>query len=309
MIQINTLCDYINNSLNANLDPNSNIVFEIYPESGNYQPPKRATEDWNKIIDKVQGTVEIYDSSIVPASNGLRVATISVLVNFAVKIYKNKGVEESVAEARGAVSQFMSTAKNDVMTETANGREISYSVAIYGTQPDVGERLQHPQLGDSLTYSFMINFSFVENGMNSMNETLTYVINKEVDGVIVSTSTAIPFTEMTINRIPVADGSAFSNTDGKSKTWHDASILEIHLSLPALKDNAFVEAFLNYLLFNTEEVFSIFYENTSTGVGGTFDMIFSQSNMTARGVENVGLNITLVEALEESDAFAEGDDV
>lgn len=309
MIQINTLCDYINNSLNANLDPNSNIVFEIYPESGNYQPPKRATEDWNKIIDKVQGTVEIYDSSIVPASNGLRVATISVLVNFAVKIYKNKGVEESVAEARGAVSQFMSTAKNDVMTETANGREISYSVAIYGTQPDVGERLQHPQLGDSLTYSFMINFSFVENGMNSMNETLTYVTNKEVDGVIVSTATPIPFTEMTINRIPVADGSAFSNTDGKSKTWHDASILEIHLSLPALKDNAFVEAFLNYLLLNAEEVLEIHYENLATGFNAPYNMLFSQSNFTARGVENVGLNITLVEALEESDAFAEGDDV
>lgn len=311
MIQINTLCDRINIELNEKLGANSDFVFEFYPDSGNYTPPTYEANS-NKVKKRVLGIVEVDSSSIVPTSNGLRIATQTLLINFAIKIQKDLGVEDSVREPIKVVSDYMSTAQTFALSETLSDnteRTIEYYVSMYGTQPAPGERVQHPQLGDSMTYSFFINFSFVENGMNSMNETLTYYKNEEVDGVIVPTVTPIPFTEMTINRIPIADGSAFSNTDGKSKTWHDASILEIHLSLPALKDNAFVEAFLNYLLLNTEEVLEIHYENLATGFNALYNMLFSQSNFTARGVENVGLNITLVEALEESDAFPEGDDV
>ena len=170
MIQINTLCDFINKKLNEMYLPeNSDFLFEFYPDSGNYTPPVYEKNS-NKVKKRVLGIVEVDSSSIVPTSNGLKIATQTLLINFAVKVFKDLGVEDSVREPIKAVSDFMSTAQTFTLPETLSEREIEYFVSMYGTQPSPGERVQHPQLGDSMAYSFYINFSFIENGMPSTAE-------------------------------------------------------------------------------------------------------------------------------------------
>lgn len=310
MIQINDLCDFINQQLNMRLAGNSeyssDFVFEFYPDSGNYTPPVYENNS-NKVKKRVLGIVEVDSSSIVPTSNGLRIATQTLLINFAIKIQKDLGVEDSVREPIKAVSDFMAEAQNFDSGAWFN-TDKKYVVSMYGTQPSPGERVQHPQLGDSLTYSFYINFSFVENGVCSKDEELYYNYFAEVDGETEGRSEQIQYISMNIIRSPLSDGSPFSNTDGNSLTWHNGSTLEIHLSLAATTNSQFVKDFYEYLLTGEEKIFEIRYfnRNFTDYLGKTYNMHFSESNLTSRGVENVGLSIKLVQALvEEADAFEE----
>lgn len=304
MIQINTLCDRINIELNEKLGVNSDFVFEFYPDSGNYTPPTYEANS-NKVKKRVLGIVEVDSSSIVPTSNGLRIATQTLLINFAIKVQKDLGVEDSVREPIKVVSDYMSTAKTFTLSETLSDnteRTIEYYVSMYGTQPAPGERVQHPQLGDSMTYSFYINFSFVENGINSLTEKLYFVYTTEFDNEV---EEEIPFTEMSFVRSPLSDGAPFSDTGGASKTWHNGTVVEINLAVPAVSNN-FVRAAYNYIIKNESPLIKIRYENTSiatNNLSAEYYMLFGNCNTTARGIENVGLSITLSEALKVVDSL------
>ena len=310
MIQINDLCDYINKQLNmllaGNSEYKSDFVFEFYPDSGNYTPPTYEANS-NKVKKRVLGIVEVDGSSIVPTSNGLRIATQTLLINFAIKIQKDLGVEDSVREPIKAISDFMSEARNFESSAWFEGYDKNYIVAMYGTQPTPGERVQHPQLGDSMTYSFSINFSFVENGICSKDEELYYEYSVEQNGELVGRREQIQYISMNIVRSPLSDGSPFSNTNGNSVMWHNGSTLEIHLSMAATTNSEFVKEFYNYIRTGEEKILEIKYHNKfNTYPGNLYLMHFGESNLTSRGVENVGISIKLVQALvEEADAFEE----
>lgn len=74
------------------------------------------------------------------------------------------------------------------------------------------------------------------------------------------------------------------------------SALEIEVSVAALTDNTLTSEFLSFLLTGSETVYSIGL--TVNGITETFNMIFAQSNAAISGVDNMGLSIKLVQALE-----------
>lgn len=275
MIDISQLLNYINAQLNANAP--ANTVFEIYADGGDYKPPKR---QYNTLTTYIQGVGYIADSSILPV-NGLSIATQTLSVSIAVPIDPNAPTEQSLDPIRNALSAFISTPKATALDDE-DGR--TYSVSVYGSSPTAGEIAQRSNLGLLITYGINIYFSFIQNGINSLDCVLTFEGEQ------------VPFTEMTVAVSPVLDGGAVSSSNGGAGNYATVFALEIQLSVPALTDSVLTTDFARFLLFKQYAVYDV--SLTYNGITSNYSMIFATSNITARGVENIGQSITLVEAID-----------
>ena len=275
MIDISQLLDYINTQLNTNAP--ANTVFEIYADGGDYTPPKW---QYNTLTTYIQGVGYIADTSILPV-NGLSIATQTLSVTVAVPIDPNAPTEQSLDPIRNALSAFISQPKVTAL-EDEGGR--TYSVSVYGSSPTAGEIAQRPNLGLSITYGINVYFSFIQNGINSLDCVLTFECEQ------------VPFTEMTVALSPVLDGGAVSSSNGGAGNYATVFALEIQLSVPALTDSVLTTDFAQFLLLKQYAVYDV--SLTYNGITGNYSMIFATSNITARGVENIGQSITLVEAID-----------
>lgn len=294
MIKIEKLCDELNKGINNELTQQGidDLAFLIYPDSGDYAPPVKIN---NKIYRKIYGTARIVDSSIVPIA-GLSVATITLDVNFAARIDESAGVESSLEIIRSAVATYMSTPKQTDM----QGDGKTYKVSMYGTQPEMGMRDSRAQLGDSVDYSFSCMFSFVENGVNSLELNIEVEV-PDTEGNLVYEN--VYSTETTIVRAPVSDGSAFSDSNGNVKNWNCSTMFEIGFLTPALSDSGFTQALYEFIMNGTEKQYNV---RISSPLGvNTYVMQFSQSNLTSRGVDNIGFTVKMIESLIVPDDLAE----
>lgn len=275
MINISQLLDYINNELNKTAPEGT--VFLIYADGGNYKPPK-----WrrNELTTYIQGIGYISDSSILPV-NGLSVATQTLSVTLAVPVDSSKPPEESFDPIRNALNAFISTPGVTAMTDES---ERIYSVSVYGSSPVAGEFVQRPNIGLSITYSINVYFSFIQNGINSLDCVLTFEGEQ------------VPFTEMTVALAPVLDGGAVSNSNGGVGNYATSYAFEIQVSVPALTNSTLTTEFAKALLLKRYGIYDVTL--TYNGITGNYKMIFATSNITARGVESVGQTITLVEAID-----------
>lgn len=277
MIPVTQLMDNINNSLNALLP--GGMAFSIIPDGGDYVPPVREN---NSVTVLIEGIAQIAESAIVPINN-LSVATQTLSIVVAVPIDPDKPTQDSLSPVREAISAFTSKPFVTLMTD---GDKTKYSVSVYGSQPQAGELTQRPSIdfGESITYQFNVFYSFVESGINSLDYQVTF------DGEVVS------FTEMSLICTPVTDGGAFSDSDGAVKNYSTGYALELQISVPALENNLLTLEFAKFLIQKDKSVHKVTL--SYAGISGEFNMIFATSNITARGVENIGHSISLIEALE-----------
>lgn len=293
MISIQTIAERLTEKLNA-LAPD-NTEFVIMGDGGSYVPSIRKPRS-NIVIQRVDGEADIISSTITPV-NGIIVATQTVGVSVCVRIDKSKGFDESVRYIREAIATYMSTP--DVFSYTVSddkGAEQTYTVTMYGSQPEAGSREVRQNYGDSIDYNWVCNFSIVQNGVNSQNQSVTFE------------GEPIPFTSLVLTRVPVTDGGAFSNTNGVAKSWHSTTALQVTVTVPALTNNNLTKEHADYVINGTEKVYDIvikFSELTATDTDGKVAvkenkkrMIFDVGSITAQQINNVGMEINLLEYFE-----------
>lgn len=295
MISIQTIAERLTEKLNA-LAPD-NVEFVIMGDGGNYVPSIRKPRS-NTVIQRVDGEADIIESTITPI-NGIIVATQTVGVSVCVRIDKSKGFDESVRYIREAIATYMSTPDvfNDTVTDD-KGNEQTYTVTMYGSQPEAGSREVRQNYGDSIDYNWVCNFSIVQNGVNSQNQSVTFE------------GEPIPFTSLVLTRVPVTDGGAFSNTNGVAKSWHSTTALQVTVTVPALTNNNLTKEHADYVINGTEKVYDVVIKfselNTTDGEGNITvnenkkRMIFDVGSITAQQINNVGMEINLLEYFEPS---------
>lgn len=295
MISIQTIAERLTEKLNA-LAPD-NVEFVIMGDGGNYVPSIRKPRS-NTVIQRVDGEADIIESTITPI-NGIIVATQTVGVSVCVRIDKSKGFDESVRYIREAIATYMSTPDvfNDTVTDD-KGNEQTYTVTMYGPQPEAGSREVRQNYGDSIDYNWVCNFSIVQNGVNSQNQSVTFE------------GEPIPFTSLVLTRVPVTDGGAFSNTNGVAKSWHSTTALQVTVTVPALTNNNLTKEHADYVINGTEKVYDVVIKfselNTTDGEGNITvnenkkRMIFDVGSITAQQINNVGMEINLLEYFEPS---------
>lgn len=293
MISIQSIADRLTTDLNA-LVPD-NVEFVIMGDGGNYVPSIRKPRS-NTVIQRVDGEADIISSTITPV-NGIIVATQTVGVSVCVRIDKSKGFDESVRYIREAIATYMSTPVvfNDTVTDDKGNKQI-YTVTMYGSQPEAGSREVRQNYGDSIDYNWICNFSVVQNGVNSQNQSVTFEGEQ------------VPFTSLVLSRVPVTDGGAFSNTNGVAKSWHSTTALQVTITMPALTNNKLTQEHADYVINGTEKVYDVvikFSELQETDGSGTATvkenakrMIFDVGSITAQQINNVGMEINLLEYFE-----------
>ena len=163
-------------------------------------------------------------------------------------------------------------------------------VSIVGTLAEVGEVETRQSIGLMIPITFTVTFNYFKNGINSANEELYYVVDGKEE--------KIHYTSMSIARVVVQDGGAFSDTDGIAKNYVQTTSLSIELSVAALTDNDFGKRFRDFLFTGNNTPFTIKHENIITGEKNVYTMLFLTSNEQAQGIDNIGYSITLAEALD-----------
>jgi hypothetical protein len=91
------------------------------------------------------------------------------------------------------------------------------------------------------------------------------------------------------------DAGVMSSTNGSAVNVPTGDALQIAFSVPALTDAVLTTEFANFILKKERKVYKV--KLNFNGILGEYDMVFGQCNYTARGVEGVGLSVTLVEAM------------
>lgn len=282
MIAIETLVSELNNALNGIIGGYQGETrrFSIIPDGGEYEGYERK---YNDITEYIDGVATVTDSSITPIS-GIEVATQALSVAVAIKLEEQKGIDDKTLflPVRNAISDFASQAR----TATLENDENSFTVSITATQPNAGEIEIRPDIGKSIIYTFIVYFTFIQNGVNSNEIKLTFE------------GEAIPYQELTITRVPIQDGGAFSGTNGAAKNVTNQTALELNFTTPAIKSNAISKAVASFLVSgDISKAYTVTIETPYSEEPAEFAMCFGQSHLTSRGVENVGFTVTLVECL------------
>ena len=281
MLPIETLVNDLNAALNGILADDSR-VFDIIPDGGEYVG---YTRKYNDITQYIEGVASITDSGITPLS-GIEVATQTLSVTVAVKLDPQKGVkdEDIFLPVRNAIAAYASQTYRNASTEN-NGTDnvMTYTVAFSATLPYAGELAIRPEIGRSIIYTFSVSYSFIQNGVNSQDITLTFE------------GETVPFEELTIVRVPVQDGGAFSSSGGAARNITTQTALELNFSTPALTNNKISKELTAFVLTGIEKAFDVTIETPYAENATAYKMSFGQSNLTARGAENCGLSTSLVE--------------
>ena len=275
MIPITNLTQLLNNALNS-VYTDEERRFLIVPDGDDYAQPIRQN---NSVTRYINGVAQMTSNNITIV-NGLYVATQVLTVEVAVWINPDEPKQASFQPVRNAISAVTQTPKVQSM-EDENGNV--YSVSYYGTQPSAGEIMQRPVIGESITYTFSVFFSFIQNGINSLGVTMTFEGER------------VPFTELSPSITPVMESGARSETNGSAEAFPTADAMQLTLTVPALTDNVLTTEFAKFILHKERNIYDVTL--SYAGVTGNYKMIFAQSNFTARGVDGVGQSIILVEAM------------
>lgn len=271
MIELNDLAQATEAGLNANA---LGLLFKIYADGGNYKK-----YDCYKDKRYINGVMQEISSIVVPAQ-GLKVATQSVRLEV-VAYYGFEDPEPVLKTVRSVLDNFFQSSVVQVITDAS---ERSYTVGVNYTLADTGTVANRPQIGPSISYTAMISYSFIENGLNSMD------FHFKLDGAPLS------YTSASITRVPVMDGNAYSDTAGNAKNFAASSALSFDLKLPAIDTaDPASRTIIGYILsggMNETHTLDV----DLNGAVSTYTVVFGQTDIALDGVQNAGHSVSFVEA-------------
>lgn len=304
MITLEKILDNLNETLNKK-GANSNLAFMIFADGGDYVPPKF---EKNKMTEYIQGVAQIVNSSIVPI-NGLTVASETLGVSIVVPIIKgyNKETGEEIVKNESQISDIKQILTNYLTTpRTENFKdedgETTYTTSIYGSQPQSQIIDMRNNLGTSIEFSFSAYYTFITNGINSLSDiSIKIQTSSETSetGEIIENWEKIATTNLNFSRTPSLDGGAFAGTEGSAKNYPAVSGFEMSFTTPAIKSKVFTEKVVNYILTGEVETFQVqmLIQTNPNATPATKTLMFSSASVSAQGLDNAGINVTLVEAL------------
>lgn len=279
MINLDVLKTIIENGLNQ--VPNSNFVFNLFSETGDYKAPER---DRNSVKQYINGILSVSSSEVIP-TNGINVSTLVTKIEFIVPV--NDEYTDSApilfTEVRNVIAAYFE--KTNVVN--LNDDNTDYVVGMYAELPTTGEVNIRNGIGESINYTVTIYFSFVENGESSMD--YEFYLN----------GTKIPYTSANISRINSSESGVFNTSTSQDinyivKNIPVSSAFSVTMSIPSLSNNQAVNLIKNALFKGQIEPLTLKVKENETNYY-EYDVLISNNSMALQGVQNAGLQVTFIE--------------
>ena len=275
MIELTTLTNTLESGLNENT---LGITFALFSDTAKYQ---EATRNRNTVTQYLNGIMNVVDSKIIPAQ-GLIVATQTARLEFVMQI--DDTIETKVATVRAVISNYFQTVQTQIFEDTDDKL---YSVSVTCSLPTSGTTGMRSGVGQSYTLVAYIFYTFIENGVNSLNCLIKF------------NGTALPYTSAAISRVPVVEGNAFSNSSGIVKNYPTVNAVSVDLTLPALATQTGVANNLapiyEYILSGTQSVNTLAITVDTTTV--SYSVIFGTADIALEGVQNAGIKVSFVQSI------------
>lgn len=277
MIGLEAIRENIQTALNAN---KYGKVFRLYTNDGEFT---KAFRDGNEITEYINGICRLSNSSLTPLK-ALSILTMNVEVEFCIRV---DNLEKDVNGNYLEVLNVQALCENFVNSQ--NGQTISvkdgdntYVLAVNTEMPIVGVERLITSIGRCLPITLRIFYTMVENGVNSGDISL-YIGNEEV-----------PYINMTIDRVFV-NSVAQKATEEVGRTTNEQNSVNIGFVAP-LTNTPLGKDYTDITLDGGNNVaFPVVVNYKSLNKVKGYTMAFSSLKHTSEGVQNVGVQGSLVE--------------
>lgn len=280
MVELSTLAENIEKGLNALSTLNSlGIVFKIHSDAGDYAKALKSRTAKQRYTN---GLLSVVSSSIVPVQN-LVVATQSARLEIAVQL-PNPNTDTAIITAHRAVLDGYFKSTPIQMLTDKDGK--TYSVSLAYALASTGNVDNMSPLGTNVTFTVMIDYAMVQNGLNSSQFSIT------LDGA------AVEYVSLTIDRTAAMDSAPYSNTNGAGKNVAVSTALTFSIEIPATTtENAANAALRDFVLDgDMQTVHTLTVE--IGGVSRSYSVVFASNNISLNGIQNAGYTVRFVEAAD-----------
>ena len=270
MITIDSIAASIEQGLNASASAYK-FKFKIFVDAGKF---KKAEKTRTGKVLFINSLLRVGESSVIPVQ-GITVATQSAMLEICVPIFNDDQIDEVSTLFRTMLDGYFAMYK----VQSIDGYTVSstYSLASTGSLEARGN------IAQSLTFYVNMEFSYIENGLNSSNCTFT------LDGF------EIPYSSAAISKLPMTQSDPFSNSNGTGTSVNVSFVRSFDFQLPAQIgtdniSNIIIESLLGDDL-NSEHTLTI----TVGSVTKSYNVIIGQTDISLKGIDNAGHNISLIE--------------
>ena len=304
MITLTQMAQKLQSEIGALFNEAAQGRTDIFPENGKYSAYeltvtadtsdfKPAARNGNKAVWYIQGLLTQIGSTIEGIQNGSRTAGVDCRLDFVVRCMPGvdmDGGKVMVPFFRSVLDDYFSTNQQGIMYEGTNAGEkpegTTPAAWVFGTNYQMsqsGVREMIPGLGDTFSFTVILNWYFAEGGLNSQGIVL------EIDG------NRIYFTHIGISRNTTDEkalpaGSAAFGT----VSVVESNSLAIGFDAPAF--TAVVNVIKNYLL-DAEQGTRAVTLKIGEGEENTraYQMIVSNAAMNGDTILTASVSCTLVE--------------
>lgn len=284
MIQLQKLASALNNGLNAN---GKGLLFYIQPDTGDF---KTADRTGNDVAEYINGILSVVDSAVIP-TQALEVAAQTVRLELVVETDEDEPAALQIGVVRDVLQDYFARATVQYL-EDETGKV--YSVAVSSSLLASGTAAIRQLAGDSFTLSMQIYYSFIQNGINSLDCPIL------LDGVV------LPYSTATISRVPVVEGAPYSDTNAVTKNRVTATALGVDMSITAVQAgeganaNAAMQALYSFILDGAADKHTLTL--TIDRETREYPVYFGNVSLALDGVKNAGSTLSFVEAVEFGEA-------
>ena len=302
MITLTQMAQKLQSEIGALFNEAAKGRTDIFPENGKYSSYeltvtadtsdfKPAARNGNKAVWYIQGLLTQIGSTIEGIQNGSRTAGVDCRLDFVVRCMPGvdmDGGKVMVPFFRTVLDDYFSTNQQGIMYEgtTAGEKPEGTTTAswVFGTNYQMaqsGVREMIPGLGDTFSFTVILNWYFAEGGLNSQGIVL------EIDGERIY-FTHIGISRNTTDEKALPAGSAAFGT----VSVVESNSLAIGFDAPAF--TAVVDVIEHYLLDAAQGT-----RNVTLKIGErdarSYNMIVSNATMNGDTILTASVSCTLVE--------------
>lgn len=279
MITIDSMAKSIEQGLNASASAYK-FKFKIFVDAGKF---KKAEETRTGKVLYINSLLRVGESSIIPVQ-GITVATQSAMLEICVPIFNEDQIDEVSTLFRTMLDGYFAMYK----VQSIDGYTVSSTYSLAST----GSLERRGNIGHSLTFYVNMEFSYIENGLNSFNCTFT------LDGL------EIPFISVHSDKKATVNSNATSGDSGLSTSRGTAFIRGWDFETIALNKNSGLSYILLTELNNdglniphTFTVSTSLINKNSENItfAKTYTVIIGSIDMDMQSVDNVSFKFSLVE--------------
>ena len=201
------------------------------------------------------------------------------------------GAEEKIDKIREIINSVFVKNAQYTMTDDKN---VSYIVSMVYQPATDGQRAIVQKLGLSYTLRAYVNFTIVEDGINTRQSSFS------IDGVI------IPFDSFTVTHAQTLDAYVpHTSSTGTAETIASQRSINFNFELPALGVNSVTNIILSDMLagdLNTAHILGVYMPNSAaTNAIKYFLVTISEDTASGAGMGNIGLHVSFVPIIQEYD--------